>query len=319
MLIRPSVINFALSRTTIFTPLNRAGLPTALNSRKHSNVTCIGAPPRSLQRQTPRPVRPSSTRPNRLVICVSPRKLLAIFLPYYFIFKPPPTPGTHLPPPASFPSSTRFSTMPFPLLSLFLSSSFLVLRRSFVTLPSFPLPFHRHPLSSSLLPHGHRSFRGAASPQRRDLAHRHFTCVSFARRSRTPLLLLLSSFPTASPSAPSPAPSFLFPLDVLSHLPILFCCCHSLPPFHENCSPPSLLPSHACNTVYPLSPDNDCYRLMRVCILARIHVSTRAAVSRRIQSATRSAGTRGEEGYEGGSRATARCEMHFLRQYLERF
>lgn len=36
---------------------------------------------------------------------------------------------------------------------------------------------------------------------------------------------------------------------------------------------------------YPLSPDNDCYRLMRVCILV--------AVSRRIQSATRSAGTHG--------------------------
>lgn len=194
---------------------------------------------RALQRQAQ--LGPARASTNRFVVCVSPRKLPAIFLPYYFIFKPPPTPDSGLvtttitvrlsrlndfqrcrPPPPPF--------LPFSLLSL--PSLFTVHSHSAT---SFSLPFRRHPLSSSLLPRHRRrrSFRGAASPQRRDRAHRHFTCVSFARRSRTPLLLFFSSFPTV--------PSLLFLLDVLSHLLILFCCCHSLSfSFHENCSPPSL-------------------------------------------------------------------------------
>lgn len=139
---------------------------------------------------------------------------------------------------SSFPASTRFSAIPSPLF-FFVLFSLLSLRRSppFVhTLPSFPLPFHRHSLSSFLL-RRRRSFHGAASPQRRNLAHRHFICVSFVRRSRTLLLLLLSSFPTAT--------SLLFLLE-LSHLSSVAVI---LSPFHENYSPPSPLPAHACNTV----------------------------------------------------------------------
>lgn len=106
------------------------------------------------------------------------------------------------------------------------------------TLPSFPLPFHHHPLSSFLFPR-HRSFHGAASPQSRDLVHRHFICVSFARRSRTLLLLLFSSFSTAL--------SLLFLLDVFSHLLLtLFRCYHFLSPFHENYSPTSLPTPGSC-------------------------------------------------------------------------
>lgn len=49
---------------------------------------------RALQRQAQ--LGPARASTNRFVVCVSPRKLPAIFLPYYFIFKPPPTPDSGL-------------------------------------------------------------------------------------------------------------------------------------------------------------------------------------------------------------------------------
>lgn len=147
-----------------------------------------------------------------------------------------------------------------------------------------------------------RPFHGAASPQRRDLAPPFYLRIVGKAIPFSSFVLLLSSF------LPTSARSSFF--STYSHTSLtLFCCCHSLScslsffPFRENCPSPSLFPMLA--TPYPLSADNDYYRLIRVCILTRI------------QSATRSAGTRGEEGAR--SQATARGEMHFLRQYLERF
>lgn len=141
----------------------------------------------------------------------------------------------------------RFSAMPPP--SPLFCPFFLSFPRSpsFIRTPSLPLPFHRHPLSSFLLLHRHRSWHGLTA-EARSLAHRHFTCVSFARRSRTPLLLLFSFFPTA--------PLLLFFLDILLHLLTPFRCCHSLFLFlfHENCTPPSLFSTQQpLATSYPLS------------------------------------------------------------------
>lgn len=184
-------------------------------------------------------------------------------------------------------------------------------------LPSFPLPFHRYSLSSFLLPRRHRSFRGAASPQRRDLAHRHFTCVSFARRY--PVLLFcysFLSFPLPSPLPPPPLallPSrrTLTPSDSLPSLSFSLSFLSTkiahLHPYSR------LMPA----TPYQLAPDNDCYRLMRVCILARIHASTRGGLEANTIGDAISWNPGEEECPR--SRATARCEMHFLRQYLERF
>lgn len=181
---------------------------------------------------------------NRLVVCVFPRKLPAIFLPYYFIFKPPPIPGTRCHHHNRFFSLVRLSRLdaifsgafpPFfyPFLSCPCSFSTVRSYSAFVS-PSVS----SSPLSSFLFPR-HRSFHGAASPQSRDLVHRHFICVSFARRSRTLLLLLFSSFSTAL--------SLLFLLDVFSHLLLtLFRCYHFLSPFHENYSPTSLPTPGSC-------------------------------------------------------------------------
>lgn len=183
----------------------------------------------------------------------------------------------------------RFSAMPpsSPLFCPFFSCPSLVLRRSFASpsVSSSP-PFLIPPSSSSsFVARPHR--RGAISRAppfylrivRKAIPYSSFVTLFFL--SHCPLASLLSRH-TLTPSDSLPLLSFSLSLSFPRklHASILI-----------------LDSTTACNIVPAIVPDNDCYRLMRVCILARIHVSTRGSlVSRRIQSATRSAGTRDEEG-----------------------
>jgi len=68
-------------------------------------------------------------------------------------------------------------------------------------------------------------------------------------------------------------------------------------------------------TLYSLLPDNDCYRLMYTCANTREYSRRSRGEYNRRRDQLELCGKKGC----ARNRATARCEMHFLRQYLERF
>lgn len=150
--------------------------------------------------------------------------------------------------------------------------------------------------------HG-RSRSTSGSPQRRDLAHRHFARVSPANDGVifccfSPHSLPLPSLVGLHPLHPPPSfslrlsPPFrrtFTPDSAMDSRPLL-----SFSPFRENCSSPSILPL-ALAPSYPQPLDNDRYRLAAAYIRnpARIHASVPAASckGRGAIDETRSAGT----------------------------